>query len=341
MIYTFSIHVFADQPVFPTTSSFTWGRPSFEGFRSSMPTFPGFLFPPIPSAFPLPVTTTNVQHQLLMKALTNKTSEQLETGEVYSGKYALSTQVKEENASNQSDGEDGSQADLSPTLQCHLCLKQFPTNSALKNHVVTDHKDGLTSPGLSHYKMMSPVRKLSTESTSNQGTGLQNQSDNETYGGKNMCGTCGKSFRDSQSLKFHRYNHVLRYQCNYCGKRFSRSWNLHRHRKTHYRQLQEAGLGTDEVNPIDVDNENGNQTTPTYEVDKDLILTSPYIDYRNHRHDMMPFAFDMRKTAPTCTYGSEDGKAEDGSKGEGEKSPVPDEIEQNNSEEARLKNNTE
>lgn len=331
--------VIADQPVFPPTSSFSWGRPHFESFRTTMPSFPGFLFPPLTSAFSLPVTTSNVQHQLLMKALTNKSSEQLETGEVYSGKYALSTQVKEENASNQSDGEDASQTELSPTLQCHICLKQFPTSAALKNHIITDHKDGLTSPALSQYKMMSPVRKLSTESTGNQGTSLQNQSDNDTYGGKNMCGTCGKSFRDSQSLKFHRYNHVLRYQCNYCGKRFSRSWNLHRHRKTHYRQLQEAGLGTDEVNAIDVDNENGNQTTPTYEVEKDLILTSPYIDYRNHRHDMMPFAFDMRKTAPTCTYGVDESKSDDGGDVKGDKSPA-NEIEQN-SEDVNMKETAE
>lgn len=276
-----------------------------------------------------------------MKALTNKSGDQLETGEVFSGKYALSTQVKEETSANQSDGEDGSAADLSPVQTCHICLKQFPTSVALKNHLMTDHKDGLTSPALSQYKMMSPVRKLSTESSSNQGGPIQNQMDSESYGGKNMCGTCGKSFRDSQSLKFHRYNHVLRYQCNYCGKRFSRSWNLHRHRKTHYRQLQEAGLGTDEVNPIDVDNENGNQTTPAYEVEKDLILTSPYIDYRNHRHDMMPFAFDMRKSSQSCTYVPEEAKSENG-KEEGEKSPEDaNEIEQNDPEEIEMKNKTD
>jgi hypothetical protein len=87
---------------------------------------------------------------------------------------------------------------------------------------------------------------------------------------------------------------------------------LHRHRKTHYRQLQEAGLGTDEVHPIDVDESTNQTPTPTYEVEKDLILTSPYADYRNHRHDMMPFAFDMRKSAPSCTYGMEESKDTDG-----------------------------
>lgn len=274
-----------------------------------MPNFPGFLFPPIGSAFSLPVTTS-VQHQLLMKALTTKHSppnsgDATEVREGMMAKFGTSSQQSKEETS-QSDADENNTGETPSSHQCHICLKFYTSLATLKTHVMTDHRDILTAPALSPYKMMSPVRKLSTESN-NQGSSLQKES--EDYSGNNMCGTCGKSFRDPQSLKFHRYNHVLRYQCNYCGKRFSRSWNLHRHRKTHYRQLQEAGLGNDEVHPIDVDNESANQTpTPTYDVDKDLILTSPYADYRNHRHDMMPFAFDMRKSAPSCTYSIEDGK---------------------------------
>jgi len=272
-----------------------------------MPSFPGFLFPPLTSAFPLPVTST-VQHQLLMKALTVKPAslgraEPLETGEIYSGKYAITSQVKQETSGNQSEEDEGSPGDA---LTCHVCLKQFDSSMDLKSHVMSEHKDSSSSPGISPYKLIPPVRKLSTDTPLSQANilqNLQNQKDSgsDSYGGSNMCGTCGKSFRDPQSLKFHRYNHVLRYQCNYCGKRFSRSWNLHRHRKTHYRQLQEAGLGSEE--PIDVDAESGSGShmagTPTYEVDKDLIMTSPYLDYRNHRHDVMPFAFDLRKSGNT------------------------------------------
>ncbi|WAR27060.1 ZBT49-like protein [Mya arenaria] len=326
----------SEQPMFPASSSYTWGRagPSgFDSFRSNMPSFPGFLFPPLTSAFPLPVTSA-VQHQLLMKALTNKTptlgtsirGEPLETGEIYSGKYAISGHVKEESGGMQSEGEDSSHTD---TLQCHICLKQFETSTALKSHVLSEHKDNLISPALSPYKMISPVRKLSSDTTLSQANvlqNLQNQKDSgESYTGSNMCGTCGKSFRDPQSLKFHRYNHVLRYQCNYCGKRFSRSWNLHRHRKTHVRQLQEAGMGpgADDISPIDVDSEsgsgNGNQTTPTYDMEKDLILSSPYADYRNHRHDMMPFAFDLRKTGSSSTYGMEGGDMDRQTDGQAEK----------------------
>ncbi|XP_060569161.1 zinc finger and BTB domain-containing protein 17-like [Ruditapes philippinarum] len=300
----------SDQPFFTPSSSFSWSRPDYDNFRSGMPTFPGFLFPPIGSAFTLPVTTS-VQHQLLMKALTKTSPSSGDPGEVregYLGKYGAPVQAKEEN--NQSDTEENNNTDTPSSHQCHICLKLFQNLATLKAHVMSEHREVLTAPALSPYKMMSPVRKLSTENTNQSSS--QAPKDTEDYGGSNMCGTCGKSFRDPQSLKFHRYNHVLRYQCNYCGKRFSRSWNLHRHRKTHYRQLQEAGLGTDEVHPIDVDESTNQTPTPTYEVEKDLILTSPYADYRNHRHDMMPFAFDMRKSAPSCTYGMEESKDTDG-----------------------------
>lgn len=243
-----------------------------------------------------------------MKALTKNSPSSGDPGEVregYLGKYGATVQTKEE--TNQSDAEENNSAEIPSTHQCHICLKVFQNLSTLKTHMMSEHREILAAPALSPYKMMSPVRKLSTENV-NQASSQQAKETDE-YAGSNMCGTCGKSFRDPQSLKFHRYNHVLRYQCNYCGKRFSRSWNLHRHRKTHYRQLQEAGLGNDDVHPIDVDNESTNQTpTPTYEVEKDLILTSPYADYRNHRHDMMPFAFDMRKSAPSCTYGIDESK---------------------------------
>lgn len=242
-----------------------------------------------------------------MKALTKTSPTSGDLGEIrdgFLGKYGSLMQPKDE--SNHSDAEENNNIEASSSQRCHICLKLCHNLATLKSHVMSDHRDILSAPALSPYKMMSPVRKLSTESN-NPGS---SQKEAEDYGGSNMCGTCGKSFRDPQSLKFHRYNHVLRYQCNYCGKRFSRSWNLHRHRKTHYRQLQEAGLGSDEVHPIDVDNESANQT-PTYEVDKDLILTSPYADYRNHRHDMMPFAFDMRKSTPACTYGINDSKDTD------------------------------
>ncbi|KAL4226189.1 Kelch-like protein 20 [Mactra antiquata] len=329
----------AEQTFFTPSSSYSWSRPEYDNFRSGMPTFPGFLFPPIGSAFSLPVTTS-VQHQLLMKALTTKHSPP-NTGDVNDvregmvAKFGTSLQQSNKDDAPQSDVDENNTGDPQLSHQCHICLKFFASLGTLKTHVMSDHRDILTAPTLSPYKMMSPVRKLSTESN-NQGRELPKES--EDYSGNNMCGTCGKSFRDPQSLKFHRYNHVLRYQCNYCGKRFSRSWNLHRHRKTHYRQLQEAGLGNDEVHPIDVDNESTNQTTtPTYDVDKDLILTSPYADYRNQRHDMMPFAFDMRKSTPTCTYSidnSKDGEdmvANQSEEKMTEKGDDNDDIEQNKS----------
>lgn len=323
-----------DQTLFTPSSSFSWSRPDYDNFRSGIPTFPGFLFPPIGSAFTLPVTTS-VQHQLLMKALTKTSPSSGDPGEVregFLGKFRATEQTKEE--TNLSDTEENNNAEPPSSHQCHICLKHFQNLSTLKSHVMSEHREILSAPALSPYKMMSPVRKLSTENV-NQGSS-QPSKDAEDYSGSNMCGTCGKSFRDPQSLKFHRYNHVLRYQCNYCGKRFSRSWNLHRHRKTHYRQLQEAGLGNDDVHPIDVDNESTNQTpTPTYEVEKDLILTSPYADYRNHRHDMMPFAFDMRKTAPTCTYSIDESKDADREMSTEEKSSVSKDEDRNDRDETK------
>ena len=323
----------SDQPFFTPSSSYSWSRPEYDNFRSGMPAFPGFLFPPIGSAFTLPVTTS-VQHQLLMKALTKSSPSSGDPGEVregFLGKYGAPVQTKEEN--NQSDTEDNNNTETPSSHQCHICLKLFQNLATLKAHVMSEHREVLSAPALSPYKMMSPVRKLSTEGT-NQGTS-QAAKETEDYGGSNMCGTCGKSFRDPQSLKFHRYNHVLRYQCNYCGKRFSRSWNLHRHRKTHYRQLQEAGLGTDDVHPIDVDESTNQTPTPTYEVEKDLILTSPYADYRNHRHDMMPFAFDMRKSAPSCTYGIEESKDTDGDTLMEDKSGTEQEIDKTEKEQTK------
>ena len=253
--------------------------------------FPGFFFPPVTGALSLPSASSH--HQLLLTALTQNTAgplpERRELGQIYSSSGGTTSGDGKDDMIM---GEEGRiSIDMSQSHQCHICLKTFSTMAGLKTHMV-EHGDIMSVPMSAPYKMMSPVRKLSTQSSTQSQPPTPKESPEE-YSGSNMCGTCGKSFRDPQSLKFHRYNHVLRYQCNYCGKRFSRSWNLHRHRKTHYRQLQDGAFGEDPA-VVDVDADRDNKADiAAYNLDKDKILTSPYVDYRNHRHDMMPFAFDM------------------------------------------------
>lgn len=107
---------------------------------------------------------------------------------------------------------------LEPMFECRICKQMFVARHSLEMHMVSVH--GFTNQYHSHQKKR---QRVSPGEVS------------PDYIGAMQCGTCGKYFRDAQSLKFHKYNHMLRFCCNVCGKRFSRSWNLHRHRKTHVR----------------------------------------------------------------------------------------------------------
>lgn len=108
---------------------------------------------------------------------------------------------------------EGISINLDNMLECQICKQMFESKHLLDIHVAGVH-------GLGNYKKRQRVSPGEVSAD---------------VDGALPCGTCGKHFRDAQSLKFHKYNHMLRFSCNVCGKRFSRSWNLHRHRKTHVR----------------------------------------------------------------------------------------------------------
>lgn len=149
---------------------------------------------------------------------------------------------------------DSSQADiesisinLDNMLECQICKQMFESKHLLDIHVAGVH-------GLGNYKKR---QRVSPGEVSADVIGAL------------PCGTCGKYFRDAQSLKFHKYNHMLRFSCNVCGKRFSRSWNLHRHRKTHARY---SGLSS-----VLVDNGDDDSMHTEYvdEISSDMVdLTS-------------------------------------------------------------------
>lgn len=107
---------------------------------------------------------------------------------------------------------------LEPMFECRICKQMFVAKHSLEMHMVSVH--GFANQ---YHSTQKKRQRMSPGEVS------------PDFIGAILCGTCGKYFRDEQSLKFHKYNHMLRFCCNVCGKRFSRSWNLHRHRKTHVR----------------------------------------------------------------------------------------------------------
>lgn len=108
---------------------------------------------------------------------------------------------------------------LEAMFECQICKQMFVAKHLLEMHMMGIH--GFSNL-LNHQQQKKRQRVSPGEVSPDFVGGMQ-------------CDTCGKYFRDAQSLKFHKYNHILRFSCNVCGKRFSRSWNLHRHRKTHVR----------------------------------------------------------------------------------------------------------
>lgn len=123
--------------------------------------------------------------------------------------------------------------ELSDMLMCRVCHQVFTSSDSLKLHM-TIHTP--TWP--------KKIPKL--------------QQDDIETSSKHLfsCGTCGKYFKDSQALKFHRYNHILRFPCNLCGRRFSRSWNLLRHKKTHYKSDEFVSIDSSYVDsPVSTSND--------------------------------------------------------------------------------------
>lgn len=107
---------------------------------------------------------------------------------------------------------------------CSICQQKFPSSKALSIHMV------LHDRGLPSYIPKRNRKATFPQKHEHTGNEFGSQS-GELF----TCSTCGKSFKDNRSLKFHRYNHVLRHVCPVCGKRFSRSWNLQRHKKSHFK----------------------------------------------------------------------------------------------------------
>lgn len=313
---------------FNPASSSGSSRSDYDSMRSSLSAFPGLLYSPTSLTHPLLSPSQSYgasHHHLLMKALAQKQTSPTDFKDMASmyGSQGLLNHFKEESFHTSSEGRP---MDGMPQMhQCHVCQLIFTSLSALKSHM-TEHRDILNVPLASPYKMMSPVRKLSSQTSLNQSK--EKESDDVMISdGSNMCGTCGKCFRDPQSLKFHRYNHVLRYQCNFCGKRFSRSWNLHRHRKTHYRQ-HGSGIDTS-ISVIDVDNDrsdpaayiNENMSKYAYNLDKsDLQGQDEVIDMTTSRSE--PFLGRMVLPTATSTYEDVNVDVDDNSKtvSEGDKS---------------------
>lgn len=338
-----------DNSGYNPTSSAGSSRTDYETLRSSLSSFPGLLYSPTSLTHPLLSPTQPFgasHHHLLMKALSQKQTSPTDFKDMASlyGNQGLFNHFKEESFHTSSEG--SPVAGMPQMHQCHVCQLIFTSLSSLKSHM-NEHRDVLTVPLASPYKMMSPVQKFARQTSTNQSK-EKDSDDVMISDGSNMCGTCGKCFRDPQSLKFHRYNHVLRYQCNFCGKRFSRSWNLHRHRKTHYRQ---HGNGIDaSISVIDVDNDksdassylNESMSKFSFSMDK-TENQDEVIDMTTTRNDLYP----CRMVLPTATstYGeinvddeaSKNGCEEDKTDGRMETEPYmqdkPDKIVAGNVEE--------
>jgi hypothetical protein len=107
---------------------------------------------------------------------------------------------------------------------CSICQQKFNSSKALGIHMVLHDRGHPSFIPKRNRKSTFPQKHEHSRSELGSSSG-------ELF----TCSTCGKSFRDNRSLKFHRYNHVLRHVCPICGKRFSRSWNLQRHKKSHFK----------------------------------------------------------------------------------------------------------
>ncbi|KAJ8301139.1 hypothetical protein KUTeg_020126 [Tegillarca granosa] len=145
--------------------------------------------------------------------------------------------------------QDNQSSQLSDMLMCRVCHQVFTSSDSLKSHM-----------------------KIHTQTWPKKTSKLQ-QGDIDTSS-KNLftCGTCGKYFKDSQALKFHRYNHILRFPCNLCGRRFSRSWNLLRHKKTHYKSDEFVSIDSSYLDSPNVSTSN-DQLFTSSSTENEYIMT--------------------------------------------------------------------
>lgn len=148
---------------------------------------------------------------------------------------------------------------------CSICHQKFNSSKALSIHMVL-HDRGLPS-------YIPKRNRKAIFPQKHEHTGSEYGS---TPGELFTCSTCGKSFKDNRSLKFHRYNHVLRHVCPICGKRFSRSWNLQRHKKSHFK-VGMSGWQVTSENSEDLarsEDEDGENRSNSFNDDEDVRMSS-------------------------------------------------------------------
>ncbi|XP_063372010.1 zinc finger protein 90-like [Cydia amplana] len=133
------------------------------------------------------------------------------------------------------------------SFECHVCLKKFPRDRTLRQHIDIQHL------GLRKHKCSVCGKVYAREAILRQH--MNTAHEKRTTRASHVCDVCGKAFKAKRSLTEHLLTHqgLRPYQCKLCPATFSYNAALYNHTNAKHLQKKRRKHGKKETDSVQED----------------------------------------------------------------------------------------